>query len=814
MAEDEVRDLVSSVAQRGAALGVSTLPEEIRHNFSRGRHPDGHRIPTASVLRRRISVVVVAALILAVFFLPLPHVSLFRHLVTPAGPSTTASVPSTVPNTSSTGPRTNGPRLAGVDGAAAWALSATRLSVSDDGGLDWSDLALPGGVSPGAVASIAEASNGELWLATVKGASTVKLYRRETSTSAGWSYTTLVPAWPTAADGFRFRSRSVMITPGPSGMVTVVVLAGTGHTGAVPRLFVSLDEGATFRQYPMPVTSTLNTHWQSVTFSTRKAGVVIVSPGAPAAEALFHTSDGGSSWSPVSITGLPTGAAVVFGTPFSEGTDIELPVVASTSKDGETFALYVSHDGGASFAGPIGSVISADSFGPGPSPLAAYGQTLWVVGEARTYESGNDGRSWRTVRSSGLPPITAMSLTSPTAATAVAGISSCARVETGCASRTYFVRTTDAGKTWNALSDVPRTTRTVPASGQSLRQVWPVGASTVWAWTQDLSGTRAQGLEQSTDGGKNWNDVTPPGMDEQVGDHIISGFFALDADHAWVTYGGIASSAAQTIASTSDGGRHWTVVSRLPSTYGCELQFVTPWDGWCAVIGGAAGSEGVDLYGTEDGGKHWSLVSESGPTGTTNTPGALPFGCDKNVQFASPSVGWAYFHCNGGLAPLYESTDGGRTWVSRGVAAPSVAPAGGSGFSGSPVLAGANGAVGFTSGGSAPKTTSTVVYVSTDAGVSWHPVTPPGRPQEWLVDTMTPLSWRLVNGDHILATDDGGRTWRTITSNVSFALSSPVVDFVTNQVGWIEGWSSVSGGSLRRTTDGGSNWRNVVVPGT
>ena len=287
MAEDEVRDLISSVAQRGAALGVSTLPEEIRHNFSRSRHPD-RRIPTASVLRRRISVVVVAALILAVFFLPLPHVSLFRHLVTPAGPSTTASVPPTVPNTSSTGPRTIGPRLAGVDGAAAWALSATQLSVSDDGGRDWSDLALPRGVSPGAVASIAGASDGELWLATVKGTSTVKLYRKETSGPGGWSCATLVPAWSTAAAGFRFQASSVMITPGPSGMVTVVALDGLTHSEAIPRLFVSLDKGATFRQYPMPITSALNAYWRSVTFITPQSGVVVSYGAGTEAGGLLH----------------------------------------------------------------------------------------------------------------------------------------------------------------------------------------------------------------------------------------------------------------------------------------------------------------------------------------------------------------------------------------------------------------------------------------------------------------------------------------------------------------------------------------------
>ena len=46
----------------------------------------------------RVMVVAVAAVILAVFFVPLPHVSLFRRLVTPAKPSTSTSVPIIVPN--------------------------------------------------------------------------------------------------------------------------------------------------------------------------------------------------------------------------------------------------------------------------------------------------------------------------------------------------------------------------------------------------------------------------------------------------------------------------------------------------------------------------------------------------------------------------------------------------------------------------------------------------------------------------------------------------------------------------------------------
>jgi len=388
-------------------------------------------------------------------------------------------------------------------------------------------------------------------------------------------------------------------------------------------------------------------------------------------------------------------------------------------------------------------------------------------------------------------------------------LAGCGSASVGPSTATVRATTSTTAAAATTATTAAATTVAAGGHGQSLRQVWLFRSTTVWAWTQALSG-QAQGLERSTDGGQHWTDVTPPGMSEQVGDHFINGFFALDADNAWVVYGGIGSSAAQTVAATSDGGHHWTVVGRRPDTYGCDLQFVSPSDGWCAAIGGAAGSESVKLYRTEDGGTHWRVVSNTGPAG--NPPGSLPFGCDKDIQFASPNVGWAIFACAGGVAPLYETTNGGATWVRRDVTAPSGSLEGGSGFAGSPVLAGANGAVGYTISGPAPRT---VVYVSTDAGASWHPLTPPGRAQAWLVDAMTPLVWRLFDGDRILATDNGGQSWREITSDVGFKLyytydspTPPVVDFVTDEVGWVVSTS------LWRTTDEGRTWRRLAVPGT
>jgi hypothetical protein len=345
-----------------------------------------------------------------------------------------------------------------------------------------------------------------------------------------------------------------------------------------------------------------------------------------------------------------------------------------------------------------------------------------------------------------LVAVTACAAPSPASAVAATGLASSAHV----ASSAPAVGSTAVSSA--AASSAPA------AGGQTLRQVWPAGADAAWAWTQGNGGP--QGIARTVNGGQTWATVTPPGLAQQTGDHVISGFFALGSQHAWVAYGGIAAGAVQHITTTSDGGRHWTVVGREPLTkvafspyvYNCGLDFVTPTDGWCQAEPAFVGSEGVDLYRTTDGGRHWRRVSVTGPNG--NKAGSLPWACAKNIQFTSETRGWAIFTCPK-AAPLYETTDAGRTWVRRRVAAPPGPVDSGSGFTGQPLVSGNRGAVGYTIFGAPQKS---VVYVSANGGAAWRPVTPPGPSQGWVADAISGTSWRLVAGDHILATDNAGRT--------------------------------------------------------
>ena len=91
--EDRVARAVRDVFEFGATQPSQFSPADIRRHRSR-RWP------------HRAVVLAVAAAILAVFFVPLPHASLFKRLVSSARPSTATSLPTTGPSTATSVPTT------------------------------------------------------------------------------------------------------------------------------------------------------------------------------------------------------------------------------------------------------------------------------------------------------------------------------------------------------------------------------------------------------------------------------------------------------------------------------------------------------------------------------------------------------------------------------------------------------------------------------------------------------------------------------------------------------------------------------------
>jgi photosystem II stability/assembly factor-like uncharacterized protein len=360
---------------------------------------------------------------------------------------------------------------------------------------------------------------------------------------------------------------------------------------------------------------------------------------------------------------------------------------------------------------------------------------------------------------------------------------------------------------------------TSPASG-TFAYLWPVGAQTAWLVVDTAEG--GERVLRTTDGAASWDDVTPRQLSALVTPTNVDNSAAtpqvvfLGAERAWTNAGGI-------LVATSDGGRIWHDIGRVPEggwhdirrdPLDCGLlQFVDPTHGWCAMTGAAMGSEGIQLYRTVDGGLHWQRVSVTGPSSLpptpTSTPGSLPFVCDKAISFTSPTVGWAGLTCAGNLEDLYETTDGGGRWVARTIAAMPPSLALGGNRVDPPVLTGRFGAGVINPGD------DTIFYRSENGGASWQAVVPPGGIRAWYADVINALQWRLADNRRILATDNGGRTWRTITPHWVIPPANPKkalggIQFVTPEIGWAQYYDETTDTTtLLRTTDGGRNWTEV-----
>jgi len=349
---------------------------------------------------------------------------------------------------------------------------------------------------------------------------------------------------------------------------------------------------------------------------------------------------------------------------------------------------------------------------------------------------------------------------------------------------------------------------------QVLSKTVPVGANALWAFTQGESAKPGgvQDVDLTTDGGKRWSIVTPPGLRTYGGSHWILSIYALTPKRAWVVFGGV-DNGPQWLDTTGDAGRHWTTVGELPPR-SCSLQFVTPDDGTCTVYAGAAGSMGTEIYRTSNGGRSWRNIFSSYMTQASlnrKTPrGGLPFGCDKTISFTSGARGWALFYCNYDDATLYETTNGGVTWVSRAATTPKPYSEGG-GFVGTPKISGRRGAVGYEGG------RFTLIYVTTDGGLSFYPVYPPGKLRPWSINVLSPTRWRLAFRNQILSTNSGGETWFTVASDANeivkplqYSSPNPDISFVTGSKGWL----TTQNHRLLRTTDGGRRWTLVKIPAT
>jgi photosystem II stability/assembly factor-like uncharacterized protein len=298
-----------------------------------------------------------------------------------------------------------------------------------------------------------------------------------------------------------------------------------------------------------------------------------------------------------------------------------------------------------------------------------------------------------------------------------------------------------------------------------------------------------------------------------------------------------------TVYSTTDSGLHWTQHS--PKTLGnVAAVYFRGLEGWALSEGELAQPQtnagGATLYRSTDGGAQWSKVAfVPGVTGMAMLGGFWGkfSGVGENIlEFADSQHGWL---ATGAIATatnsgLLATTDGGRTWHSVAVQAPT-AMAGQDLIVGYPIIIASGQALlpAFFGHQTDPNNFTVshhYIYSSSNDGKTWdnpRPLEASGlQPtgDEWQNFYLDADHWwfTAVNersagepvpqaGPAVARTTDGGKTWQVFTDK-----SAPTIlqlTFTDAEHGWARAITGPDNTNiLLRTTDGGAHWRQVQLP--
>jgi len=270
------------------------------------------------------------------------------------------------------------------------------------------------------------------------------------------------------------------------------------------------------------------------------------------------------------------------------------------------------------------------------------------------------------------------------------------------------------------------------------------------------------------------------------------------------TGGGCTHRCSGFIEVTADGGRTWRPVYRNPAGAVTDVTVLEPDVAW-AVAEACRGPRCPSrLLFTEDGGRTWGVLGDQ--------PVAAP-------SFPTPTIGYAIRPSTSGTDPtarLTSTTDGGRTWTTLVSPCPNYAYQA-TAISFVTAERGWLLCVGEGAAGAALK----AVLETDDAATSWHVVSSAavgdqqvGRGLEYNAFPTDVLflpdghGWLSQDQGSLLATDDGGHTWRSLGVGTPLDASAHSAWFVSDTRGFaLKYLAGVY--RLLSTTDGGESWRAI-----
>ncbi|MFZ5820522.1 MAG: WD40/YVTN/BNR-like repeat-containing protein [Chloroflexota bacterium] len=208
-------------------------------------------------------------------------------------------------------------------------------------------------------------------------------------------------------------------------------------------------------------------------------------------------------------------------------------------------------------------------------------------------------------------------------------------------------RTSDGGATWEQVytndPNLANATEGLPLGGIK-NDLTPLDAQTAWVGGV-VYAPETFYFFTTGDGGRTWTEQplpTPPGA--QGADISIDAgptFFSAQEGVLPVRFSGEAYKTAFYV--TRDGGQSWEFLASMPGAG--AVDFVSPSEGvfWT----------GEQFFVTADGGASWTSVAPDILFGETFA----------GMDFVDANTGWVWTYDLTGQYGLYQTTDGGRTWL-------------------------------------------------------------------------------------------------------------------------------------------------------
>ncbi|MHB1865684.1 MAG: glycoside hydrolase domain-containing protein, partial [Candidatus Saccharimonadales bacterium] len=211
--------------------------------------------------------------------------------------------------------------------------------------------------------------------------------------------------------------------------------------------------------------------------------------------------------------------------------------------------------------------------------------------------------------------------------------------------------TSDDGGNWNDIT---------PPSVENILSVYFLSNEDGWTLSRPNLSLHANNpilISATDDGGANWHTValdTSPLKDNPIlgkGAHL----YFLDSQNGWATIRDQTSVNFDSgiMIRTLDGGKTWTLLPTPPSAG--DMSFTDGLHGW--LIGGPAGDQ---LWKTSDGGQTWveSEITVEGPPGPCRNVYQTPFSSNGNTFAVTATAECS----NGTYLVAFETQDSGHTW--------------------------------------------------------------------------------------------------------------------------------------------------------